>query len=293
MNLLLFEHICDSAYDKLKNFFDMDDYIGWDLYDSDTEYDGVFTKLKPFKVGYEKSLKGLRFIATPCTGTDHIYEPEGVEIIHLDDKEFLKGIHATAEFTFSLILSLIRKTHFASGNINTRLNNRYRYTGTELFNKTLGIIGYGRVGKQVREIAKGFNVYVIIHDIDSVLPVGHLLSNSDIVTVHLSLNDSTKKFIGYDEFSQMKNTAYFINTSRSEIVDYDALLFSLNHNEIAGAALDVTESYPVNIINKLQDHPKVLVTPHIAGNTVESREKTDNYIADKIIKWYLSQANIT
>ncbi len=291
MKLLLFEQIHYSAFKRLIDFFEVSDYDGWDLFESSTYYEGIFTKLKPFKEGYKKSFINLKFIATPCTGTDHIYRPEGVEILNLDDKVFLQEVYATAEFTFSLILSLIRKTHLASGNILTRYNNRYLYTGTELHGKTLGIIGYGRVGRQVREIAKGFSMYVVPHDKaeSKFLGVDHLLEHSDIVTVHLPLDSSTVRYIGYNEFSKMKESAYFINTSRSEIVDYEALLFAIGRNKIAGAAVDVTESYPKHIIRQMQACKKILVTPHIAGNTEESREKTDNFIADKMITWYMSQ----
>jgi D-3-phosphoglycerate dehydrogenase len=255
--------------------------------------DGLFTKLEP--IAYEDL--GLwnkaKFIATPCTGTDHINVPDNVKLIYLD-QEFKdtvgQEITATAEHTWALLLSLIRKIPFAHNQ-----TDRYKFTGTELRGKTIGIIGYGRIGQQIAKYAKAFGMTVIIHDQHQCLLAWgrgedgsnfkhgrELLEESDIITLHVPLNDETKGMIGDYEFEIMKDGAVLINTSRGDIVQTLAIIDALCDEKIGGYATDFYNDGLYRLVGGLDNF---IMTPHIAGNCVESRKATDLYIAKQIIKY--------
>ncbi len=230
-------------------------------------------------------LKGFNFVASATTGTDHI-DARDIPLISLKGDPFLRDVWATAEHTFALILSLLRYVLAAHNHVCQGGFDREMFRGTELQGKTLGIVGYGRVGRQVEQIACGFGMTPLRCD-KGVSPVGWeiILQSSDILTVHVALNDSAKGMFNADAFSQMKPTAYFINTSRGAVVDEDALLDALQSGSIRGAALDVFCDEP-NIHEGLREyartHDNLILTPHLGGNTVESREKTQVHVAEKI-----------
>jgi D-3-phosphoglycerate dehydrogenase len=175
-------------------------------------------------------------------------------------------------------------------------------------------VGYGRVGRMVAQYVSVFGARVQVSDpkvndphasfeslgskIDSKIEattLDHLLESSDLVTLHVNLNETTKGFFGRREFSRMKPGASFINTSRGELVDEAALLDALRAGRIAGAALDVLsgensagmEHHP--LVQYSRAHANLLITPHIAGCTVESTEKTENFLAEQVVAFLQAQ----
>lgn len=236
-------------------------------------------------------LREFDFIASCTTGTDHL-DNQDIPLISLKGEPVLKDVWATAEHTWALILSLIRKVPWAFDDVKQGNWNREAWQGTELRGKMLGIVGYGRAGQQVAGIAEAFGMKVIASDVPSGrhdAPYRHhklefciletLLKNADIVTVHVPLNDETRGMFGAKEFALMQSTAYFVNTSRGAVVDTGALLDALDNGQIAGAALDVLEGEPKP---KIPRRHNLLITPHLGGNTLESRRKTQAYLAQKI-----------
>lgn len=243
--------------------------------------------------------KQFDLIASCTTGTDHI-DNQGIPLICLKgETKFLQSVYATAEHTFGLILSLVRRIPFAHNDVCKGNWEREAWQGSELHGKTLGIVGYGRVGKQVARFAEAFGMNVIINDnikdatfikkpqnervrIDSLKDVLHY---ADIITVHVSLNEETRGMFGMKEFKQMKPTAYFINTSRGAVIEEGALLSALLEKRIAGAALDVATGEP-DIWEQLRIYARtennLILTPHCSGNTRESREKTQIFLANRI-----------
>ena len=154
------------------------------------------------------------------------------------------------------------------------------FKGFDLKGKTVGIIGYGSIGKRVAAIAKAFGMNILIADpyaseidVDTVgqrkVNIDTLLCQSDFVSCHVKVTDSTRNMMGAEQFSKMKASAYFINTSRAAVVDEEALIQAIQNGQIAGAALDVFNSEPIGcnhpFIKELGD--RVIVTPHIAGAT--------------------------
>jgi len=260
----------------------------------------------------------LKIIASATTGVDHIdcayASLKGIEIISLKgEDEFLQTVTSTAEFAFGLILSLIRKIPWGVQCVKEYDWHPNINIGFELLGKTLGIIGFGRLGKLMAKYANGFGMKVISYDpfktekefqeknvvrIDS---LDTLLSGSDIVSLHVSLSEDNIKMIGEKEFKAMKNSAYFINTSRGQLVDEEALLQALKSRKIAGAATDVLADenkirheflrHPLVEYSKQNDN--LLVTPHIAGTAMESTEKTRAFIVNKIIRRWKERSGDT
>jgi D-3-phosphoglycerate dehydrogenase len=249
----------------------------------------------------------LRAIATPTTGLNHIdlaeAESRNIQIISLrDEVDFLQGIYATAEHTMALIFSLLRQIPAAHDHAVKGQWNRDLFVGRELFGKTAGIIGYGRIGRMVGRYLRAFGMRVIVADIREVnpaqaeegierAPLIELLRNSDLITLHVPFTEKTRRLLGPHEFANMKKGVWFINTSRGEIVDESALLGGLIENHIAGAALDVlcderSSGMSENtVVQYAQSHGNVLITPHIAGCTFESREKTEIFLAGRVVSF--------
>jgi D-3-phosphoglycerate dehydrogenase / 2-oxoglutarate reductase len=249
----------------------------------------------------------LRAIATPTTGLNHIdlaeAESRNIQIISLrGEVDFLQGIYATAEHTMALIFSLLRHIPAAHDHVVKGQWNRDLFVGGELFGKTAGIIGYGRIGRMVGRYLRAFGMRVIVSDIREIntqqaeegierAPLIELLRNSDLITLHVPFTEKTRRLLGLHEFTNMKKGGWFINTSRGEIVDESALLRGLIENRIAGAALDVlcderSSGMSENpVVRYAQSHGNVLITPHIAGCTFESREKTEIFLAGRVVSF--------
>jgi len=241
--------------------------------------------------------KKYDLIASCTTGTDHIENKEVPLISLKGETDFLSGIYATAEMTWSLILSLIRRIPFAFDDVKQGNWDREAWQGSELRGKTLGIIGLGRVGYQVMQIADAFGMRICFYDPKYIAhtetPLEWVLQNSDIITVHVPLNESTKCMFGMEQFKLMKPTSFFINTSRALIVHDQSLYNALCDGQIAGAAIDVMEGYPHKYWEYFTEYAKqcnnLIITPHLGGQTKESREKTQVYLAQKIREWIYEQ----
>ena len=160
----------------------------------------------------------------------------------------------------------------------------------EIYNKTLGIIGAGRIGLRVAEVAKCFGMKVIAYtrtpkednELLSYVDLETLLKESDYISLHCPLTDKTKHIINEETLKLMKPTAYLINTARGPLIDEKALIKALNENIIAGAAIDVQEIEPFLDNNPLYDMANVITTPHMGWKAVETRERMVSIIADDI-----------
>lgn len=194
-------------------------------------------------------------------------------------KKIINSITATPEFIFGLIILLTK--HFLRINEISKKNIWNPRQVAELtFNKmlsqsTLGIVGYGRIGKKLASIAKHFGMKTLIFTRKNNLTLNDLAKKSDIISINLSLNKKTKNIINKKFFSKMKNGSYFINTSKGDIVNYNDLLIYLKKN-IKGAAIDVYKNENSNnkeikkLINYSRINNNLLLTPHIAGSTLDS-----------------------
>ena len=204
----------------------------------------------------------------------------------------------TADFTWALILGVARRV--VEGDRLAR-SGQWRgwdlllLVGADVHGKTLGILGLGRIGRRVAERARGFAMRVLYHDavraaaeverelgLEWVETKEELLQQADFVTLHVPLLPETRHFIGRAELSWMKPTAYLINASRGPVVDEAALAEALERKQIAGAALDVFENEPT-IHPKLVQQPTVLLAPHIASASVETRTRMAVMAAENVV----------
>ncbi|WP_299092009.1 phosphoglycerate dehydrogenase [uncultured Metabacillus sp.] len=198
---------------------------------------------------------------------------------------------AVADYAFGLFFSLAR--NIPQANALTKGGEWPRIIGTEVFGKTLGVVGLGRIGKEVVRRAKGFDMRIIAFDPypDLAFAEEHgveftelsdLLRRSDFVTLHMPLNEQTKNLIGSDELNMMKDTAYLINVSRGGMVDEHALYTGLVEKKIAGAAVDVFLKEPVTD-HPLFSLPNFIATSHIAGYTYEAINKVGMTCVENIV----------
>lgn len=273
-----------------------------------SSYEGVVVGLevKFDKNVLEKASK-LKFIATATTGLDHIdvslAESKGIQILSLKgESDFLDTVTGTAELAFGILLSLLRFIPHSFDSVKNGQWNREMFRGRNLYGKTLGIVGLGRLGKMTARYGRAFGMNVLYCDpyVDAKnfpdykkVDFDTLISESDFVSVHVHLSKETENMFNVSTFKKMKKTAHLINTSRGKIVDEDALLEALKDKVIAGYGADVLSdelsfkggTFSDNkLVDYMKNHNNVIVLPHIGGMTVESREATDLFIAEKIKK---------
>ena len=284
-----------------------DDQNTFDIYLQGKDFDVVFTKLGIY-LGKKQidALQDLKIICTPTTGYNHIDVDhalsKGIQIIGLKDyKDFLRQVKSTAEHTWSLLLSIARNLHPAIENTrNSCIWDRKPYLADELDTKTLGIIGYGRLGKIVADYGRVFGMQVLVNDLDEAAYLGKpedviqssltdLLQKSDYIVLLISWSKENINFIDASKLSLLKKSAYFINTSRGELIDEKALLESLSAARIKGAALDVlsddsswdTEKTVSNsLLTYSKENNNLIITPHMGGYGKDSIEKTRTFITN-------------
>ena len=241
--------------------------------------------------------KKLKIIGTATTGVNHIdaeeAEKRGIKIINLS------GTHTvpTAEYTFSLILSLIRRIPWAFENMKNGKWERYKFFGAECEGKTFGIVGLGKIGGRVAEYAQAFDMKIIAYDpyVDKakakeqnieLVSLQDVLKKSDIITIHSMLTKETENMIGLKEFQLMKRSAFLVNAARGMIVNEKDLVKALESKLIAGAALDVYNNEPLEKESELVKYAKkngnLLLTPHIAASTNESIRNAALYVISEI-----------
>ena len=243
-----------------------------------------------------------RILASPVTGLDQIdvatCGERGIRVVSLrGETDFLKEIRATSELTIALALALMRNLMPASRSVNAGKWDRDRFRGGELYGKTVGLVGVGRVGTLVAGYLKAFGATVVGYDprpdypndiAGQVATLHELLACSDLVCLLPSYSKSTRHLIGVAEFASMREGAYLINTSRGGVIQEQALLESLRTGRLAGAALDVLDGEPQvdadhPVIQYARDHANLIVVPHIGGNTQESFEKTEVFLASRVV----------
>ena len=251
----------------------------------------------------------LKVISSATTGLNHIdfnyAQKKGIKVLSLkDETRFLKNIYATAEHTWALLLSLIRKIPYAHNSVINGKWDRDRFKGRELNGSTIGIVGLGRIGLKIADYAISFGMNVLsytkgknntVKGVTIVNSLEELIENSDIITIHVPFNSSTRKMFGKSEFNRIKKGALLINTSRGEILDEAELIKAIKNGNLAGAALDViSKETSMNDLNKSKiiqfnnKDERIIITPHIGGATYESMEKTEVFMANKILKHLLT-----
>ena len=240
--------------------------------------DGVIAGLDEFTRKAMSNSKRLQVISRYGGGVDNIdlqaAKDLGIKVVNTHEV----NTQAVADLTFGLILGLSRL--IPQAHQSTKSGNWGRFIGRGVYQKTLGIIGLGRIGKAVADRARGFSMKILAYDIkeDEIFAkasrieycsLDELLSKADFITLHCDLNPGSKGIIGQRELKLMKKTAYLINTARGGLIDEDALYEALRDGIIAGAGLDTYQNEPPQG-SPLLSSDNILTTPHIGSYTHEA-----------------------
>ncbi len=297
MRVLVKEKIADSGVDLLRQNFDVD--LGLEMSDEELgeaigAYDAILIRsATKMTADLIERAENLKVIGRAGTGVDNVDIPaatrRGVIVANAPESNSV----AAAEHTLALMLSLCRNVPQAHGSLTGGAWERPKFKGTELYGKTLGVIGFGRIGQLVAKRAQSFGMDVIGFDkfvtaerfrelgVEGAEGVEDLLGRSDVVTLHVPKTPETIDLIDSAAVAAMKDGARLVNCARGELVDLDAVAAGLESGKLGGAALDVFPSEPFT------DHPlfareDVVVTPHLGASTAEAQDRAGVVTAEQV-----------
>ncbi|MDP9959040.1 2-hydroxyacid dehydrogenase [Chryseobacterium lathyri] len=267
-------------------------------------YDGVIIRSRiPLDKNFLEKGKSLKFIARVGAGMENIDIPVaeklGIQLINSPEG----NRDSVAEHVVGMLLILMNRLFIASQEVKNGIWLREENRGDELLGKTVGLIGYGNMGKATAKRFSGFGCKVIFHDIlpglsddyASQVSLDELKKSADILSLHIPLTSETNYLVNEKFISEMKKDFYLVNTARGKNVETKYLVEALKSGKIKGACLDVLEYEKASFENLetenedlkyLLESEKTIVTPHIAGWTHQSKEKLAQVIVDKIIASY-------
>jgi D-3-phosphoglycerate dehydrogenase len=295
--VLVKEKIADSGIDLLRRQFDVDMGVDWadgELAERIGEYDAILirsaTKLTSDLI--EKGTR-LKVIGRAGIGVDNVdvqaATRRGIIVANAPESNTI----AAAEHTVALMLALCRNIPQAHASLVSGKWERSKFGGVEVYEKTLGVLGFGRIGTLVAERAKAFGMNVIAFDafvsaeryrelgVDRAESSSELYARADIITLHLPKTPETAGWLDADAFSQMKDGVLIVNCARGELVDHEALADALRSGKVGGAALDVFPAEPIT------EHPlfgmdRVIVTPHLGASTAEAQDRAGVITAEQV-----------
>lgn len=267
-------------------------------------YDGIIIRSRiPLDRNFLEKGKNLKFIARVGAGMENIdveaAQQLGIQLINSPEG----NRDSVAEHVVGMLLIIMNRLFIASQEVKNGIWKREENRGDELLGKTVGLIGYGNMGKATAKRFSGFGCKVIFHDIlpnlsdefATQVTLEELKATADIISLHIPLTAETHYLIDEKFISEMKNNFYFINTARGKNVETKYLVEGLKSGKVKGGCLDVLE-YEKSSFEHLEtenddlkfllESEKVIVTPHIAGWTHQSKEKLAQMIVDKIVASY-------
>ena len=294
---------------KAKTLFEIKiiEYMPYeDLSNTINLYDGLLINAR-IKLDNQLIQKAhlLKAVFSPTIGFDHVDQvslaKKGIQFSALGlENEFRSTLWSTAEHALTLILTAYRDIKHMSSDVenNFSWDNR-KYFFNDIRNSTIGIIGFGNIGRKLYDLLKPFNCNILVYDpyistseisqYDvSKTDLNSLLMASDIVTLHVPLNNETKYLIDFREFLLMKSKSIIINTSRGGVVNELAFLKAIKENKINGGAFDVVENEsPFGVSNSLlvqeaRHNKKILITPHVGGSSQDYLHKVFSYSLDRL-----------
>ncbi|MBL7878323.1 MAG: 2-hydroxyacid dehydrogenase [Chryseobacterium gambrini] len=264
-------------------------------------YDGIIIRSRiPLDKNFLEKAKNLKFIARVGAGMENIDIPVaeklGIQLINSPEG----NRDSVAEHVVGMLLILMNRLFIASQEVKNGIWLREENRGDELLGKTVGLIGYGNMGKATAKRLSGFGCTVIFHDIlpnlsdefATQVSLEELKERAEVVSLHIPLTEQTYYLVDGSFISEMKNNFYFVNTARGKNVETKSLVEAIKAGKVKGACLDVLEYEKSSFENLetenedlqyLLESEKVIVTPHIAGWTVQSKEKLAQVIVDKIV----------
>ncbi|MFS0779945.1 phosphoglycerate dehydrogenase [Neobacillus sp. 3P2-tot-E-2] len=207
---------------------------------------------------------------------------------------------AVADYTFGLLLSLARQIHISDMEIRQGLWKKR--TGTEIYQKTIGILGLGAIGKSIARRAYGFNMKILAYDLYqdksfanqfevTYCELEEIIEQSDVICIHLPLNNETKHLINKNSLAKMKPNTFIINTARGGIIDEKAIYEAIKEKRIAGAAIDVFEEEPLKN-SPLAELENIILTPHNASASEEATQRMTTQTTDKVLRFYQGRGEL-
>jgi len=308
MKILLLDKNHPLITDQLlaKNFTLEEDFTS--TYDEVCEkienYDGIIIRSRiPLDQNFLEKAKNLKFIARVGAGMENIDIPAaeklGIQLINSPEG----NRDSVAEHVTGMLLVIMNRLFIASQEVKNGIWKREENRGDELLGKTVGLIGYGNMGKATAKRLSGFGCKVIFHDIlpglsdeyATQVSLEELKQSAEVVSLHIPLTSETHYLINETFIAEMKNDFYFVNTARGKNVKTKSLVEALQSGKVKGVCLDVLEYEKSSFENieaenedlkYLLNSEKAIVTPHIAGWTHQSKEKLAQFIVDKIVASY-------
>ena len=310
MKALIVDYVSDIIEKELKELgFEVDKEMlptSEKLAEIIAPYDLLVMRVDPFiDKNVLDSAKNLKAIMVGSTGTNHIdleYAKEkGIEVCNSPGQ----NANAVAELVFCKALYLYRNSYQAQHEIKEDgIWNKYRWIGRELRNKTMGIVGFGAIGRRVAEIARVFKMDVVAYDpfykpqnndfdFVELLDFDELCKRADIITLHLPLTPDTKNMISDKQMEEMKDGTVLINAARGGIIDEEALYKYIKNGKLGGANLDTLadelgsgglDTQDVKVSSPLFELDRVYVTPHIGGSTIDAQDDIGRVVMTNVKK---------
>jgi D-3-phosphoglycerate dehydrogenase / 2-oxoglutarate reductase len=297
--ILVKEQIADSGVDLLREHFDVD--LGADWSDEQfrerlPQYDGILirsaTKMTEELIELGAKLKVIGRAGVGVNNVDVAAATKrGIIVVNAPQS----NVVTAAEHTFALLLALARKIPQAHASLTAHKWERSKFNGVEVYEKTLGVIGFGRIGQLVAQRARGFGMFVVAYDpyvsaeryrelgAEKAASPAEVYAKADFVTIHLPVTAETRGFLDAEAFAQMRDGVRVINCARGELVDDAALKDALDSGKVAGAALDVFPSEPITDYALFDGYDDVVVTPHLGASTTEAQDRAGTQTAEQII----------
>ncbi len=293
MKVLVREPIADAGVDLLRERFEVDVDPDGDLAARIGDYDAIIIRSGThLDADLIDRATNLKVIGRAGVGIDNVdleaASRRGILVANAPESTIVSA----AEHTLGLLLALSRSIPQAHAALKEGRWDRSRFAGHELAGKTLGLVGFGRIGRRVARLARGLDMRVLAYDpyvgaerfdelgVERVESLSELLAQSDFASLHLTLTEDTQGLIGRDELGAAKDGLKLVNAARGELVDEHALVEALSSGKVAGAALDVFVHEPYS--GPLLELDNVVVTPHLAASTEEAQDRAGLIVAEQV-----------
>ena len=297
--VLVAEKIGDSGIDLLRDAgFDVDLGADWDrdqLAERIGAYDGILIRSATrLDAALLERATNLRAIGRAGVGVDNVDVPEATKRGIIVANAPQSNVVTAAEHTMALLLALARNVPQAHASLVAGRWDRSKYSGVELLDKTLGILGFGRIGQLVAERAMGFGMKVVAYDpfvgaeryrelgVQKAETSDDVYAVADFITVHLPKTPETEGWLNAEAFAKMKDGVRVLNVARGPLIVDEDLQAALDSGKVAGAALDVFRSEPITE-HPLFGYPNVVVTPHLGASTAEATDRAGFQAAEQIV----------
>jgi D-3-phosphoglycerate dehydrogenase len=298
LRVLVKEKIGDSGVALLREHFDVDLGIDWpeeELAQRIGDYHGILIRsATKMTAPLIEAATSLRAIGRAGVGVDNVDVPAATKRGIIVANAPQSNVVTAAEHTLALLLALARNIPQAYASLTAGKWERSKFSGVELYEKTLGIVGFGRIGQLVAARARGFGMRVLAFDpfvsaeryrelgVEKADSSEAIYAQADFITIHLPKTDETKNWLDAQAFAQMRKGVRILNVARGGLIDEAALKDALDSGQVGGAALDVFPAEPMTE-NPLFGYPNVIVTPHLGASTAEATDRAGYQSAEQVV----------